>query len=199
MTGLCHSCDRPVSQTFYHVQEGGQGVARRPRGPIRQRDRLFTGRVGPLVVEFWYHPHQFALRMGDWFLEKEGRRSLYQAALREDDVPKMPGTTATADDIPSPRKPAQCFRGFKELNSFLADALWPDGAVMGAVQLSLRTRGGKIVAQLKLQDHGGLRLSVEGANVDDALAGLEAALSTDPAPWERDPYPLEGSVKKRKK
>lgn len=172
---------------------------KRPRGPIRQRARLFEGRVGPLKVEFWYHPRQLAIRMGDWYIRDGAGWRLYQAAPKGDDMPKMPGLATTADDIPSPRKPSQALKAFKSLNEYLSDAVWPDGTVMGNVQLSLRTRNGRIVAQLKLQDHGGLRLSVEGNHVDDALAGLEAALSVEPAPWERDPYPLEGATKKKKK
>lgn len=174
-------------------------MARRPWGPIRQRSRLYTGRVGRLKVEFWYHPHQLAMRMGDWYIRTEEGWQLYQSADREEDVPRPPGLLAANADIPPPRKPSQMMKGLKEVNSFLSDALWPDGSVMAAVQLSLRTRGGKIVAQLKLADHGGLRLSVEGAHVDDAMAALEAVLSTEPVPWERDPYPLEAVAKKRRK
>lgn len=137
--------------------------------------------------------------MGDWYIRKGEGWELYQSAEREGEVPKVPVSSGVAFDVPPPRKPSQLMKGMKELNSFLSDALWPDGTVMGAVQLSIRTRNGRIVAQLKMADHGGLRLSVEGAHVDDALAGLEAALSVDPAPWEKDPYPLEGAVKKRRK
>lgn len=172
---------------------------KRPRGPIKQRARLFTGHVGPLKVEFWYHPHQFAVRMGDWYIRRGDRWELYQSAEGRENVPRLPGAVAT-DDVPyAPRKPSQALKAFRELNCYLADTVWPGGVPMGEVQLSLRTRNGRIVAQLKLQDHGGLRLSVEGSNVDDALAGLEAALSVDPAPWERDPYPLGGEGKKKKK
>lgn len=137
--------------------------------------------------------------MGDWLVRDGNGWRLYQPAQREDGMPKMPGSVASGDVPPPPRKPSQALKAFKEVGSFLADAVWPDGTVMGAVQLSLRTRAGKVVAQLKLADHGGLRISVEGDHLDDALAGLEAALSVEPVPWERDPYPLEGSVKKRKK
>lgn len=137
--------------------------------------------------------------MGDWYLTEGSNRRLYQAARREEDVPKMPGAVASGDLPPPPRKPSQAIKAFKEVNSFLSDALWPDGTVMGAVQLSFRTRMGKIVAQLKLADHGGLRITVEGDHLDDALAGLEAALSVEPVPWERDPYPLEQLRGKKKK
>lgn len=177
-----------------------KGVSvKRPRGPIRQRSREFVGYVGPLRVTFWYHPRQFAIKMGDWYIRRGDRWELYQSAPNEETMPKAITNTNALAGIPPPRKPAQCFKGFKTLNEYLADAIWPDGTVMGAVQLSLRTRAGVIVAQLKLADHGGLRISVEGSNVDDALAGLEAALSTDPAPWECDPYPLDGAKKKAKK
>lgn len=172
---------------------------RRPRGPIRQRSRLYTGHVGPLRVDFWYHPRQFAIKMGDWYIRRGDRWELYQSAPREGDVPKPVTNTNALAGIPPPRKPSQLLKNLKELNQYLSDATWPDGTVMGPVQLSLRTRGGVIVAQLKLGDHGGLRMSVEGSHVDDALAGLEAALSTEPAPWECDPYPLDGAKKKPKK
>lgn len=172
---------------------------KRPRGPIKQRSKEMTGHVGPLRVTFWYHPRTFAIKMGDWYIRRGDRWELYQSAERRDDVPKLPGTVANADLPYPPRKPSQALKAFKELGSYLSDALWPDGTAMGNVQLSLRTYNGRIVAQIKLEDHGGLRLSVEGAHVDDALAGLEAALTVDPAPWERDPYPLGGTAKKKKK
>lgn len=172
---------------------------KRPRGPIRQHARLFTGRVGPLKVEFWYQPKRFAITMGDWYILRGDRWELYQSADWRSDVPKLPGAVAS-DDLPyPPRKGSQALKAFKAVNEYLADTIWPGGVPMGEVQLSLRTRAGRVVAQLKLQDHGGLRISVEGAHVDDALAGLEAALSVDPAPWERDPYPLGGDAKKKKK
>lgn len=174
-------------------------MAKRPRGPVRQKSRCYVGRVGPLKVEFWYHPRVFPIRMGDWFIRDGDGWSLYQSAYREGDLPKVPIVVNVEGAAPVARRPAQCFKGFKELNSFLSDSVWPDGTAMGSVQLSLRTRAGRIIAQLKLADNGGLRLSVEGANVDDALAGLEAALSTEPAPWEVDPYPLDPAPKKRRK
>lgn len=172
---------------------------KRPWGPIRQRSRLYTGHVGPLRVEFWYHPKKFAITMGDWYIRRGDRWELYQSAPKGEDMPKPIAASGIVPGIPAVRKPSQCLKAFKEVASYLTDVIWPDGTVMGGVQLSLRTRGNQIVAQLKLADNGGLRISVEGSNVDDALAGLEAVLSVATPPWEIDPYPLDASRKKPKK
>jgi len=52
---------------------------------------------------------------------------------------------------------------------------------------------------MKMAGHGGLRITVEDTNLDEALMALEAALTAEPPPWEPDPYPLDGHVTKKKK
>ncbi len=100
---------------------------------------------------------------------------------------------------PLPGPPSDALGVFTELHSFLTEVVWPDGSLIGEVQLSIRTRNCNIVAQLKLAAHGGLRISAEARGIDDALTVLEAALNATPVPWERDPYPLGGGSKKPKK
>lgn len=113
-------------------------------------------------------------------------------------MPKMPAAGTGEPGKMKPRKLSQVFKNFKELSSLLTDFTWPDGTVLGNVQLTVRTRGPLVVAQVKLASMGGLRMTVEELCADDALVALEAALNADPAPWEPDPYPLDGGGKKRK-
>lgn len=113
-------------------------------------------------------------------------------------MPKPIGNTNAEELKTAPRKKSAILGKLAEIASYLADTKYPDGSPVGSVQLSLRTRGPSIVAQLKLATLGGLRLQVEEANVDDALIALEAALNAQPVPWEPDPYPLDGTGKKKK-
>jgi len=114
-------------------------------------------------------------------------------------MPRMPGGQEDRPGVGKPRKASQVLKSFKELASFFAEVNWPDGNPIGNVQLSIRTRGPLVQAQMKLAANGGLRLSVEDANLDEALLALEAALTADPVPWEPDPYPLDGLGGKKKK
>lgn len=113
-------------------------------------------------------------------------------------MPKPPDGAAVEAARSKPRSPTKLFAKLPRVAEYLTDVTWPDGSPIGNVQLSVRTRGGLVVAQLKLAAMGGLRLSAEATCLDDALAALEAACNADPAPWEPDPYPLDGVVKKKK-
>lgn len=97
-----------------------------------------------------------------------------------------------------PRPASEVLSAFGELHSYLTDMEWPQGGLIGEVQLSVRTRGCRVQAQLKLAGHGGLRLTADAVGVDEALFTLEAALNANPVPWERDPYPLGGAGGKKK-
>jgi hypothetical protein len=171
---------------------------KRPRGPIRSKSVPLRGRVGPLEMEFWYHGHGKPIAPGSWFRVTAHGRELYRAVPEDEDMPKMPGPGAGEAGKGKPRKASQVLKNFKEVASLLTDFTWPDGTVMGNVQLTLRTRGPLVVAQMKLASLGGLRMTVEELCLDDALASLEAALNAEPSPWEPDPYPLDGGGKKRK-
>jgi len=88
--------------------------------------------------------------------------------------------------------------GLKNLASWLCDAQYPDGEVMGQVQLQLRREGGIIRATLKIADQNGLKLSAIGESPSDALLALDLVLESPQAPWEKDPYPLATSRAKKK-
>lgn len=113
-------------------------------------------------------------------------------------MPKPIDPNAPRAGVSTPRRPTKLLKGFPELASYLTDVSYPDGSPVGNVQLSVRTRGPLIVAQLKLAGMGGLRLQVEDSCVDDALVALEALLLAEPVPFEPDPYPLDGQGKKKK-
>jgi len=114
-------------------------------------------------------------------------------------MPKPPGEQGSAPGIGKPRKESQVLKKFREIASFLTDVAYPDGTPIGNVQLSIRTRGPVIQAQLKLAGLGGLRINVEDVSADEALLALEAALTAEPVAWEPDPYPLDGQGKKKSK
>lgn len=111
--------------------------------------------------------------------------------------PIVPGEGSK--DLPAfPRQPSELLAALTELQSYLSDVEWPQGGLIGDVQLSIRTKGHRIQAQLKLAAHGGLRLTAEANGVDEALLTLEACLQAQTVPWERDPYPLGGAGGKKK-
>jgi len=87
---------------------------------------------------------------------------------------------------------------FPELSSWMKDGNFPDGKPVGMVQLSVRPKGMVYVVQLRVQDQGGMIITVEDPSFDDALMLLEAALVASPPPWSRDPYPLGISQGKKK-
>lgn len=111
---------------------------------------------------------------------------------------KPPSKDGPIAGVSVPRKPSKLLGKLQEISSFLTDVSYPDGSAIGNVQLTVRTRGPLVLAQLKLASLGGLRLSVEDACVDDALVALEGLLLTEPVPWEPDPYPLDSHAKKKK-
>jgi len=104
-------------------------------------------------------------------------------------MPQMPGSAVVGGSHHS-RPPTKLLGSFPELKSWLCDSAYPDGKPIGLVQLSIRPKGAVFVVQLRIQDQGGLLMSVEDVNLDDALLLLEAALVAVPPPWCRDPYPL---------
>ena len=173
-------------------------MPRRPRGPIASRSRLLVGRVGRLTYEFWFHKHSKPIKPGTWrWVDADGVEN-ERPAPQEWPMPKLPDGASVEKGKLSPRKASQVLARFKELASFLTDRAYPDGSEIGDVQLTLRTRGAVVLAQIKLGGQGGLRIQVEDSCVDEALLALEAALQASPTPWEPDPFPLNGALKKKK-
>lgn len=85
-----------------------------------------------------------------------------------------------------------------ELESWLCDPAYPDGKPIGSTQLAIRRRGGTISATFKVADQGGLKLEVAEPSVERALLALEALLTSNPVPWQPDPFPLDQGGKKKK-
>lgn len=113
-------------------------------------------------------------------------------------MPKKPGEGGVQVGVTMPRKPSKILGKMAELSSFLTEVQYADGTPIGNVQLSIRTRGPMLVAQLKMAAMGGMKLQVEDTSLDDVLAALEGLLMLEPVPWEPDPYPLDGGGKKKK-
>jgi len=171
---------------------------RRPRGPIRSRVAFLTGRAGGMLCELYYDPRRLGVTADRWRVFRGGKWLYWPGWTEEYEVPK-PIVPSEGDGLPAlPRPPSDALGVFSEIHSFLTDMVWPDGTLVGDVQLSIRTRECRIVAQLKIAAHGGLRISAECVGIDEALTVLEAALNATPVPWERDPYPLGGAPKKKK-
>lgn len=100
--------------------------------------------------------------------------------------------------VTTPREPSKVIAKFPQLQSWLADRVYDDGKPCGVVQLQVRTSPSGYEGNLKVADHGGLMIRVAGRNLDEVLAALEAALASNPVPFEVDPYPLNGSKGKKK-
>lgn len=149
-------------------------------------------------MEAWYHRHGQLIRAPSFFTLSAGVWVPYRLTEEVYEMPKPIDPNAPRAGVSTPRRPTKLLKGFPELASYLTDVSYPDGSPVGNVQLSVRTRGPLIVAQLKLAGMGGLRLQVEDSCVDDALVALEALLLAEPVPFEPDPYPLDGQGKKKK-
>lgn len=174
-------------------------MPRAPLGPIARRPRLLVGRVGRLVIEFWWRGPFKRLGIERVSVDSPAGRRLVWSTLEVDEMPRPIVDSGAIIGESAPRPKSKLFEKFPELQGYLSEVAYSDGVKLGSVQLSIRTRGSQLVAQLKIADHGGLRLTAEERSVDDALVLLEAALTSTPVPWERDPYPLDGAVKKKSK
>jgi hypothetical protein len=173
-------------------------MPKRPRGPIASRSCKLVGRIGRLNYEFWYHRHGKPIAPGRWWWTDADGTVNERPAPGEWPMPKPPNQAQVEKVKTKPRKATQVFAKFKEVAGYLTDQVYPDGTQMGDVMLSVRTKGPVVLVQLKIAAHGGLRLQVEDECVDEALLALEAALQADMTPWEPDPFPLNGNVKKKK-
>lgn len=126
----------------------------------------------------------------------------YAVVIHEDEevptMPRIPTGAVASGQLINRAKSRLLGEKLPELTGWLSDASYPDGKPVGMVQLSIRPKGAVYVVQLRVEDHGGLILTVEDPVVDDALVLLEASLTSDPIPWTRDPYPLGSVTKKRK-
>lgn len=149
-------------------------------------------------LTYWYHRHGKVIQAPTWEVWDGRTWKLGRASMEVYDVPKPIDPNAPKAGVTTPRRPSKLLKGFPELASYLTDVAYPDGTPVGNVQLTVRTRGPLVVAQLKLAAMGGLRLTVEDTNADDALVALEALLLAEPVPFEPDPYPLDGQIKKKK-
>lgn len=108
-----------------------------------------------------------------------------------DGPPAASGAPAGADK-------GKILRECPVLLGWLCDASYDNGEPVGKTKLSMYREGTVVVAELKVQDGGGVKLVVRERNPDRALAALEALLGTDPTPWQPDEYPVGGKAKKRK-
>lgn len=149
-------------------------------------------------LTFWYHRHGEVIKAPTWAVRVGDRWETRRASTEVYDVPKPIDPNAPKAGVTTPRRPTKLLKGFPELASYLTDVAYPDGSPVGNVQLTVRTRGPLVVAQLKLAAMGGLRITVEDTCVDDALVALEALLLAEPVPFEPDPYPLDSMAKKKK-
>jgi len=110
-------------------------------------------------------------------------------------VPAKPVLSAGGD---SGAQPGIWKASMPHLAGWVTDAAYPDGEPMGAVQLQLKREGSIVRATLKIADQGGIKVSAVGETPPDALLSLDLLLGSPQCPWERDPYPLGSSAKKKK-
>lgn len=97
-----------------------------------------------------------------------------------------------------PRKRSELIAKLPTLQGWLCDRVYDDGKPCGLVQFTVRTRATDFEGTLKIADQGGLMMKVAADSFEDVLVALELALASEPAPWEPDPYPLNGNKGKKK-
>lgn len=154
--------------------------------------------MGNFRALFWYHRHGKPVANARWErLTPSGWIDVTQA-VKEYSMAKQIGTPQSGSFMPKHRGKGALLAKMPNLLSYLVDTTYDDGAPVGTVQLGIRTRGPLLIGQLRLADQGGLRIQVEANSFDEVLGLLEAALASPTAPWEPDPYPLDGAKKKRK-
>lgn len=170
---------------------------RRPPGPMSTKPRV-------VVVQWRHFELVLAVRRGylPIAIQAAGSRQrdglvVHRGHMWGLSMPTMPGAVS-ANGVSPPRSTPKTLSQFPELSSWLKDTAYPDGKPVGMVQFSVRPKGAVYVVQLRIQDQGGLLMSVEDASLDDALVLLEAALTAVPPMWVRDPYPLGAVTSKRK-
>jgi len=110
----------------------------------------------------------------------------------------MPAKPVLADAASSGASHGAWKAGLSNVASWLCDAAYPDGELMGQVQLQLKREGSIIRATLKIADQGGLKVSAIGESPSDALLALDLVLESAHCPWEKDAFPLAAKGAKKK-
>ncbi|WP_146145483.1 hypothetical protein [Clostridium diolis] len=111
-------------------------------------------------------------------------------------MPQAPATPAESD-IPSLWDPSKTLKMLTHLNEFLCNPSWDEGTPKGERSLMTFLRVQSVTLIVKVE-RPALKLVVSGATLDEALAGIEAALMLPRCPWQHDDNPL-GRVKGKKK
>lgn len=171
---------------------------RRPAGPIGHRPCLIQSTFAGLEMTVsWRGPWK---RLGpvSWWHRTDAGVFPAWVLSEGDEVPKPFDHEDATALVAIGADPGGWKKLYPELASWLCDGTYSDGKLVGLTQLTLRRKSSEMMAQLKVADQGGLKLEVADANLDKALAALEALLRTARVPWVRDEYPLGGGAKKKK-
>jgi len=172
-------------------------MPQRPKGPAKSRAKCYYGVVRNFRLALWFENVYTPIRLRAAEKLSQGRWTPFRDCPEVLSMPRaVSGVSGSALQVK--RTDAKMFVHFPELTSWLADGNFSDGKPVGMVQLSIRPKGMVYVVQLRVQDQGGMILTVEDPSLDDALMLLEAALVATPVPWSRDPYPLGISQSKKK-
>lgn len=173
-------------------------MPRRAVGPIADRPLELRGLFHGLEMTVWWRGKWKRCGPVSWWVRTAAGLQPAWLLDGEEDVPK-PFDYEDATELVALGCDAGKWRMlYPELASWLCDGTYSDKKPIGMTQLTLRRKGSEMLAQLKIQDQGGLKCEVSDTNMDRALAALEALLASAKVPWVRDEYPLGGAAKKKK-
>lgn len=163
----------------------------------RASARPYTFRVarGLFVVTFWWRGRWRGIGLPTWERTRVCN-GVYQIVSRGGR--SMPAKPVVAEAGKSGASHGSWKAGLSNVASWLCDAAYPDGELMGAVQLQLKREGTIIRATLKIADQNGLKVSAIGESPSDALLALDLVLESAQCPWEKDAFPLASKQGKKK-
>lgn len=178
--------------------EGGEGLAKRPKGPGRRHAQWIVGPIGPVMASVYWRPFG---RSGTLKWVHRRGRVLVSGLDIQREWEEMMAQRPKTEELPNLNQLCAGYGSWEKLcptlAEWLCDGAYDDGSTKGEVTLTLRRNVTTIAGMLKIED-GGLCLRASGDTPDDVFVALELLLSAPKTPWEVDTYPLGRQKGKRK-
>jgi hypothetical protein len=155
-------------------------------------------RIGGTYWECWFVPHK---GHGWWYPECPPELCLadFHAWFNEEvHGVKRPDVLGAPDGgAVLPVELPKCLKGLTALSEFLGSPIWDEGSQLGQRCLMLFVDNASVRVLVKVEQPP-LKCSVAGRSVDDAFAGMDAALRSSTVVWEQD-VPRPGPVAKKRR